>query len=166
VLLLLQRQLLNILLLLAGVAAAVIWAAAVLVDTELILDSQQHLIQITPLLLGQGELVELAQVRKAPMEQIQFLAQLHHREAAGVVLGPSVLMSVWQAVAAAAGVQVIQQESGVQEIPRQLLHRKVIMAEIIFQIILRLHMAAVVVELGRLVVMQQLLPVEMAEMEL
>jgi hypothetical protein len=36
----LQRQLLNILLLLAGVAAAVIWAAAVLVDTELILDLQ------------------------------------------------------------------------------------------------------------------------------
>jgi hypothetical protein len=71
----LQRQLLNILLLLAGVAAAVIWAAAVLVDTELILDLQQHLTQITPLLLAAVELAQVQLRHEELMGQIQYLAQ-------------------------------------------------------------------------------------------
>jgi hypothetical protein len=58
------------------------------------------------------------------------------------------------------GVQVIQQESGVQE------HRvKEIMAAIIFQIIRHLQTVAAAVELGLLVVMQQLLLRVMAGME-
>jgi hypothetical protein len=73
--LVLQRQLLNILLLLAGVAAAVIWAAAVLVDTELILDLQQHLTQITPLLLAAVELAQVQLRHEELMGQIQYLAQ-------------------------------------------------------------------------------------------
>ena len=65
-----------------------------------------------------------------------------------------------------AAVEVIRLVLGVLVIHRQLLHHKVIMAAIIFQIIRHLQMAAVAVVLGRLEVMQQLLLLEMAALEL
>jgi hypothetical protein len=66
---------------------------------------------------------------------------------------------------AVAAVEVIQLVLGVLVIHRQLLHHKVIMAAIIFQIIRHLQMVVVAVVLERLAVMQQLLLLEMAVME-
>jgi hypothetical protein len=66
---------------------------------------------------------------------------------------------------AVAAVEVIRLVLGVLVIHRQLLHHKVIMAAIIFQIIRHLQMVVVAVVLERLAVMQQLLLLEMAVME-